>query len=222
MLIKPRKRVIIPSESKTNTQLNPKSILQKIAAMQESKKVSIPASAQGNFDDFSMLTISEEDKKELIGLRQLSETTGYEHAVIKLSNGTINRLTSCLSAKVEITISSDDGSGIQIFHSHTNVTPLSGGDFRFLCNEQVDAVGNIAINGDTCICRIGNGIRPTEDEFNEDKKRIAKEVDSDMLEMAIEHNWTPEETTYMAIKEQAFRIARHYEWELEGGRLENE
>ena len=220
-LINPRERVNISSESERKRR-SPEDILQGLSAMQDSRNVSIPASVKGIFEDFRELTISEEEKKELISIRDLSESTGYEYAAVRLSDGTVDRKTSYLPDKVYINITSDDGSGIQILHSHTNVTPLSGNDFKFLCNEQVDSIGNIAINGDTYICRVGNGIRPTEEELNEDKKRIAKEVDSDILEMTIENGWTPEEATYMAIREQAYRIARYYEWELEGGHLGNE
>ena len=187
--------------------------------MQDSRNVSIPEEIQGKFEDFKSLAISEEEKKELASLRALSASSGYEHATIYLSDGTTRRVTSEISDKVQIELKSEDGKGIQIFHSHTNVTPLSGNDFRFLCSEQVDTIGNIAINGDTYICRLGSGIRPTEKEFDEDKRRIAKEVDSDILEQAIINNWAPEEATYMAIREQAYRIARNYEWELEGGHL---
>lgn len=187
-------------------------------AMSQTKSaVSIPTSYQGNFDDFLELNISEETRAQFAELRRLSTEDGYEHAQVIRDGEPGQIVTSKLPDKVNIKITEDDGYNLTLLHSHTNETPLSRADFKYLCNEQVDHVGNIAINGDTYVVSVGNGWRPTLEEFEEEVEWIADEVDRDIMEMPEYDSWTIEERNYMAIREQAYRIARHYEWDLMGG-----
>lgn len=216
-LINPEDRVKMMPES-TVRKLDPHQLQATLQAAQDARNVSIPAEVDGNFDDFAALSITENEAKELRALRELSQNSAYEYATVIYSDHIEQGKTSGLSDKVQIEISAEDGNGIKLFHSHTNVTPLSQEDFSFLCNSQVDEIGNIAINGDIFICRVGTGVRPTKEEFYDETDIIASEVDIDIQSHPMFEQWTPEERNYMAIREQAYRIARHYEWELEGGR----
>ena len=67
---------------------------------------------------------------------------------------------------------------------------------------------------------VGYGYRPSEDEFEEVLAEIGRTVDADMLDDPDFFSWSPEELTYMAIREQAYRICRYFEWTLEGGRID--
>ena len=49
---------------------------------------------------------------------------------------------------------------------------------------------------------------------------ISEQVNRDMIDDPDFFDWSIEERNYMAIREQAYRIARYYGWTLEGGRID--
>ena len=66
---------------------------------------------------------------------------------------------------------------------------------------------------------IGDGDFPSIDELQSVARDIAREVDADMLDNPEFFDWSYEERNYMCIREQAYRIARYFNWTLEGGRI---
>ena len=88
-----------------------------------------------------------------------------------------------------------------------------------MTNERVDKVGNIAHNGDVFMVSTGNGWRPTMDEYTEAVDEMRAQADADTTLDPNFYEWSSSERTYVAIREQAYRIARHFEWRLEGGSL---
>jgi|GEM_PF-3290989 len=194
-------------------------------AGQDENEVKVPKKFDGNFDDYLPLSIGKEERAVLSGLNQKARETGYEHAQIISENGKSAIFTSNDKNGVGINLDIIDGEHLKVYHSHTNLTPLSKKDFRFLCDERVEEIGNVASNGDAFIARIGNGYRPSIEEFesviNDDfQAMINGEIASDPERFGLSFDSSPEEYTYVAIREQAFQIAASFGWEYEGGRIE--
>lgn len=89
-----------------------------------------------------------------------------------------------------------------------------------MLNKNVAKIGNIAYNGDAYIASVGDGWVPSEDEFNEAINIISARADADIQEHPDFWYWSVEERNYMAIREQAYQIAREFGWKLEGGRID--
>lgn len=183
---------------------------------------SIPAAYDGDFSDYSALELSKNEVESLKELHALSKENGCEYAQILYEDKCTEIFTSNEYNCVEVSAWKDkiNIDGLTIFHSHTNKTPLSGGDFSQFCDTRVNKIGNIAANGDTYVVEIGDGYRPTKDEFIEVLKEIVAEVDQDIAKMYYEQGLTIGETNYMAIKEQGYRIARAFGWTYMGGRID--
>lgn len=206
-------------KNKPEGQMNYKQWVNSKAAKQTEIEVEVPERYKGNYDDFSPLTISDKVRQAFAALKQASDSTGHEYGQIFTGAGSTDIFTSGQPDKVFIDLSKVDGSGLSIYHSHTNVTPLSADDFSFLCDPRVDAIGNIAGNGDIFVARVGDGVRPTPEEYEAFKEKIKMEVNYDMMEDPDFYSWSLEERNYAAIREQAYRIAREYKWTLEGGNI---
>ena len=189
------------------------------ALRQETKTVKVPKEYENNYDDFIPLDISHETKTHLAQLHKLAQENGFEYAQIIHDGNPGDIITSEDPNGVKVEITEEDGFGLSLLHSHTNETPLSRKDFRYFCNDQVDYVENIAINGDIFLASVGNGWRPTLEEFDRIVSQIAKEVDFDVMQMPEYGSWSPKERNYVAIREQTYRIARYFEWDLMGGNI---
>lgn len=192
-------------------------------ASQTNIYTAIPESLAGNFDDFSPLSISNDDIGILKELANLSTDKNYEYGEILYPGGHTEPFTSEKYDKVAIPLDTVDGNGLRLYHSHTNITPLSSDDFGFLCNERVDEIACIANNKDVFVARIGDGWRPTEEEYLETLTQIRTEVDSDILlnpeGYGLNYDSSPQERNYVGIREQAYRIARAFGWQLEAGNV---
>jgi hypothetical protein len=189
-------------------------------AMQGSSKVSMPQEYINNYDDFEELKIDDTTKNTLHELHNLSVESGNEYGIIIQNGKTVGKpFTSNESGRLEFSLNDYKGGDLEIYHSHTNITPLSAKDFSFLLNKNVAKIGNIAYNNDVFIASVGNGWVPTVDEFNETVQNISDEVDEQFLFSEEYEAYTPAERAYMAIREQSFRIARHFKWTMEGGSI---
>ena len=187
---------------------------------QTEAKVAIPSSYDGNFDDFRPLELDEDEVESLRGLNRLARENGYEYAQVLFEDHAGEPFTSGYPDRVRIKLDEIPGNDLRLFHCHTNDTPLSREDFSYLCSERVLEVGNVAINGDAFVVRVGNGWRPSPEQFERDTIQIANEVNLDMPRNPDFDSWSIPERNYMAIREQAYRIAAHYEWELMGGSID--
>ena len=109
------------------------------------------------------------------------------------------------------------GNKVSFYHAHTNSTLLSAQDCKLLVNENVEKVAVITNDNDVFAISFGSGYRPDKDEFEEAVSEIRGQANISVMEMPGFFDWTPKQRTYMAIREQAFLIARRFGWKLEGG-----
>lgn len=187
-------------------------------AKQVSGNINPPAAYDGDFSDFEPLELTEESRAALNNIRQLGNDTGWEHGVIQNPDGTLSEpFTSKLPNKVSVDASAiQDGS--TLMHCHTNATPLSSEDLKLLINPNIDAIMNIASNGDVYLVNV-NGYHPDIHEFETAEAEIRAEVDAMMVDRYLDEGWTTDELIYMCVKEELFRLCRHFEWMMYGGRL---
>lgn len=181
--------------------------------------VFIPQAYDRNFDDCEPLQLTGTEETVLAALKKATHESNWEHGQI-ITDGIVGEMfTSKQYDRVNIPKDAIKH-GSTLLHSHTNVTPLSLKDFAWLTDERIDKVGNIAYNGDVFMASIGNGWRPTLAEFDEARTRLWDEVNKTVIDDARLFEWTETECNYMAIREQAYRIAREFKWTLEGGRFD--
>ena len=186
---------------------------------QEESRATPPLGYEHNFTDFQELNLSNDEKEIFKRLQEISKRDGYEYGTI-VKNGiagdfkTSNDVNKVLIPDEEITQAHSS-----LFHTHTGKIPLSAADLRRLLNQNVDKVGVVTYNGDVFTVEIGDGWRPTLEEFIEDEAIIRQSVDIDMMEQAYLNNWSPDELTYMCIREQLYRMGIRYGWKVEGGLL---
>ena len=73
------------------------------------------------------------------------------------------------------------------------------------------------------VASIGDGWRPSIEEYWEIASQISHDVNVDVMSNPFAYGLTDdhtfEEINYVAIREQAFRIARYFKWSLMAGRL---
>lgn len=186
---------------------------------QEGGKASPPKEYDGVFDDFAELHLTKEENVAFMQLQELANSSGYEYGTIIVDGKMTNYISSGLPNAVKIPLDGL-GNGLTVLHSHTNATPPSPTDFRRLLDERVEKIGVIGYNGDVFMAYIGDGIVPDLDEFDSVVKDIAKEVNISLIDDPNYFEWSIPERNYMAIREQAYRIARHFEWTMEGGRID--
>lgn len=186
---------------------------------QEGAGVSIPKQFINNFDDFEKLELTHEEKSILVELNKKALDTGYEYGQAIINNTATKVFTSKAKNYVDIPEDFLQQDNIWFYHAHTNVTLPSSKDLELLCRNNVNGVCVIASNGDVFSVTIGNGYRPSKEEFTDAMKYIQMDVDSSILDREEAELWSPEERTYAAIREQAYRIAREFGWSLKGGRL---
>lgn len=108
---------------------------------------------------------------------------------------------------------------VHVMHSHTNSTPPSVRDFEHLLHESVDRISVIAHNEDVFSVYVGDGEKPDVNRFRYEVKSISNEVYDNLGDLLGFADWTYEERQYAAIREQAYRIVRHFKWTMEGGYL---
>ena len=179
----------------------------------------IPKEYEGNFEDFEPLTIGPEEQAALVDLRRRTSDRGIEFGQGRTSEGFTRVFTSDDPNGVQIPEDVLTAPGLHLYHAHTNVTPLSASDFRLLTRENVESVTVITSDQSVFVASIGNGWRPTPEEFDEAVRVIGAETDQALMDVPSFFSWSLAERNYAAIRERAYRIARFFEWRLEGGKL---
>ena len=188
---------------------------------QDDSAASPPMEYDGVFDDFAELNLSKEESSALSTLWSASKDSGFEYGAV-IQNGTISQpVTSNMPNAVKIPLDGY-GDGLTLLHSHTNATPPSVTDFQMLLDKKVDKIGVVGYNADAYMAYIGYGETPSNEDFLEATQSIADSVTLDIMDDPNFFDWSVEERNYMAIREQAFRIAQHFGWTLEGGRIDVE
>ncbi|MGM9587828.1 MAG: hypothetical protein ACI3VA_10120 [Candidatus Limivicinus sp.] len=186
---------------------------------QEWEEAGPPKDYDGVFDDFAELNLSADEKNALRNLQSLSASSGYEYCIIIADGKASAPMTSKSKNSVEFLLDNYPGK-VTLLHSHTNATPLSASDLRLLLNEKVEKIGSIGYNGDVYIAYNNYGITPTSEEFDDFVRDLSVEVNTDMSNDPDFYHWSIPERNYMAIREQAYRIVRFFEWTMEGGRID--
>lgn len=193
-----------------------------LLAAKERANAKIPDFLKGNYDDFEELALSKEEHDVMRKLHSLSRDNSKEYAVISINGVLGNPYSSNIYDRVEIDFSSvTKNDHVKVFHSHTDDSPFSRKDFRLLLRPQVDEIGVVTANGDIFSTSIGSGYRPTIDEFEEIVDRIYSEVNNEIVLTEEFADSTIEERNYLATRETAYRIARHFGFTYRGGAMQD-
>lgn len=187
------------------------------SSLQQSEGFLPPPEMDGVFDDFEELNLSKIEEAALLSLHSAAMESGHEYGLIIEGGKTGALFTSNLSDTIQVKLDGY-GDGLTLLHSHTNATPFSIADFRYLLDKKVDKIGVIGYNNDIFMAYIGNGERPSLEEFSDIVDEIKREVTLSIRDYPNFYDWTVAERQYMAVREQAYRIARHFGWTMEGGR----
>lgn len=182
-------------------------------------KAKPPAEYDGDFNDFQPLNISKTEADTFRSLRDSANKNGFEYGAVIENGKTGNIVTSSLPGAVKISLDGH-GNGLTVLHSHTNATPFSAKDLEWLLDSKVDKIGVIGYNGDAYVCYIGYGDRPPLEELRNTADLLANEANRTIIDYPGFFEWSLEERNYMAIREQAYRIAQHFGWTMEGGRID--
>ena len=209
----------VATETDGNPSLLGESNQQTSKLKQEWEEAGPPKDYDGVFDDFAELNLSADEKNALRNLQSLSASSGYEYCIIIADGKASAPMTSKSKNSVEFLLDEYPGR-VTLLHSHTNATPPSVSDLRFLLNEKVEKIGSIGYNGDIYIAYNNYGITPSMEEFNKITQIISNAVDADISNDPDFYNWSFPERNYMAIREQAYRIVHYFEWTMEGGRID--
>ena len=191
---------------------------------QEGTDLSVPKEYAGNFEDFQELTLSQQDREILGNLQNSMLSDGFEHGAVVI-DGETHYFTSGFRDKIEIPpelnklIESAPEKSVKLYHTHPSSAPHSAVDFRQLLRSGVDKSYVIGYNGDVFSVRVGDGWIPTIHELDRMAETIRREVDIDNINLPGFDEWTLGERNYVATREQAYRIARHFKWTIEGGVL---
>ena len=168
------------------------------------------------FDDFSPLDLSKQERAALEKLHKLCQADGYESA-IKTVNGEVGEVVT--SGAVGWVKTGDNPPGTTLLHSHTNDTSFSAVDLRHLLNPNVEKIGVVSYNRDAWMAYVGGGHVPMGEEFDSVVTSIRREVEMDVYANYGVGEVSKNDLIYMAIREQFFRVCRHFKWTAEGGYL---
>ena len=178
----------------------------------------LPAKYDGDFSDYEALTLKDEELSTLQQLHEKAVETGYEYGSVCINGEMSEMFTSSAEGRVSIPKDIMQAEHLDMYHSHTNESTLSGKDFQLLTNPNVDSVSVKAINGDVYTVRIGNGYRPSAKEFEEALAEIRVQADEYIMDYDDFMDWTPRQRMLMGTREQALLIIRRFGWSMEGGR----
>lgn len=175
--------------------------------------------ASNTFEGFDELSISTEEIVVLKTLNNLSYKNGYEYGASYNTNGFNEPFTSKEKNKVAIPNDVYIGEEIRLYHSHTNNTSFSREDLSLLLNPKIAKIVVITPLGAVFSVMRGNGLLPRREEFEEFTETIAAEVNIELMDRPGFYDWSETVRNNEAIKEQAFQIARNFNWIIEGGML---
>jgi hypothetical protein len=212
--IEKRKTIGINNDKLTGDQRN-----RAFVAKQSGADAKIPPEIEGNFDDFKKLNLTEKEKDIFTKLYTKTIENNYEYGCVITQKGEVFEFGSKEYGRIKIPTDGINETGLKIFHSHTNDTPPSVADFARLLDPKVSEVGVVTRNQDVFKVSVGDGWIPTQQEFSEITKKIARDVNMSIQEEESFAKWTFSERNYMGTREQAYRIVMEFEWIMAGGKL---
>lgn len=181
--------------------------------------ISIPEKYINNYDDFERLNLSNKEVEIYRTLNKLSLKHGKEAIKITYKDGETDFIISNKTNRVDIPIEINDKEEICIYHSHTNITPLSRRDIVKLFYRNIKKIGCITINGDIFEIEIGNGYIPDNyEEFDLKINSIYNEVGIEISSNSSINNINSD-NSYLLIRETMYRISRYYKLTLKGGNI---
>ena len=181
--------------------------------------VNIPEQYRGVFDDYDDLVLTESEKAVFEELYKRTHADGSEYGAVIVNVEASELFSSGEANRVYIDENMLHTSGTKIYHSHTNETPPSIQDLKYLTHPNVDEIGVISSNGDVYIVSVGFGEKINTRVFNQDAKKVYNDVNIEMVSNPDFFEWSIGERNYRAIREQFYRISRLYGWTMKGGRL---
>lgn len=187
---------------------------------QDGGRASVPPEVEGDYSDFAELSITKQERDEFAGIHKRMLFSGFEEGSVRQQDGKFRIVRGTEIGRIKIVITDDDGQSVGLFHSHTNDTPFSSDDFKRLLDERVECIGVVTANEDVFIARTGRGWKPeTIAEYDDIVDKLATQANNTIRNDPRFPEWSYGERNYMAIREEAFLIARYFGWELQGGKL---
>lgn len=215
-----KRRISASAFSDENTDFNANERLAIVRANQEDGDMRKPSSLDGDYYDFKTLSLEPEAIKLCNELNELSKRSDFEYGKIVFPGADTNVFTDNKHSSIDFHLKGIDSKQIELFHSHTDDSLPSAADLRSFIDERVQRIGVISINKDVWVVEIGQGLRPTAEEFDAAKK-IAYEGALEAVKNDPNFiDWTYEERYYMLIREQSLRICNYFEWDYSGGSLD--
>lgn len=167
--------------------------------------------------DFEPLSLSEEEMRVMLHLRNLSDTTGHEYGECYTNNSFSSPYTSNDENSVSVPGEYQEVDCLRLYHSHTNATLFSRVDYSLLLYRNVERITVVTSTGEIFSAYIGTGDVPTWDEYWEAVKCLNEDVVNSMLDVPGFFEWDFRRREIETYRELAFRIARHFKWTLEKG-----
>ena len=179
-----------------------------------------PKSIGRDYQDFSQLVLSPEEKKDLAELNRLAEDTDNEYGLAVYQGGKTDIQTDNDHNNVIIGFPAD-AQHVEIYHSHTDDSVLSSEDIgQSATRLNVDKECVISINGDVWVIDYTEGIRPNQNELDEALKMCKNDAKEALSNDPAYGNWSYEERAYMLGRESMLRVARLFEWHIMGGHID--
>jgi len=182
------------------------------------EEVDIPELYRNDFSDYEELTLTKQESDAFLSLYDRAGETGKENAVVFVNGQMTEIFTSDFENRVGIPHELLENQNVKIFHNHTNCTTPSGADLEMLTYGNVSEIGVITANGDIYTVSVGDGERPSPEEFRAVADQIQKEIDTAMMDYPEFWEWSIPQRNYMAIREKTYRIVRHFGWTIKGGK----
>ncbi len=182
-------------------------------------EASIPASMIGNYDGFERLELDRSDRDSLISMHEKAVNNQFEYGQILYDGGQTELMTNEMYDTVKLPVVQTEGENLRVYHSHTNETLPSSADFKPLTLDKVKRIGVISSNGDTWLVEVGDGYRPSETELDQYLETLERSLPFELMDYPEFYEWTPEERSYMLIREKCYRVCREYGWKLMGGSI---
>lgn len=187
--------------------------------MKEDSTISIPKKYLNNYDDFDKLSLSNLEKKVYLNLNNLSLRNDKEAIQVFYEGGNTEIILSVEHDKVMIPKEISDKEHIRIYHSHTDISPMSRTDMLKMYIKNVEKIGCVSINGDIFEIEISNGYKPNNYyEFDRNISKIYNEIGSEIV-MNPDNGMTDSENSYYLIRETMYRVSRYYKWTIKGGNI---
>lgn len=178
-----------------------------------------PKSLTDVFEGFKPIKLSQEETENLKNLNSLAKKDSNEHGLAFYKGGKTETQTDHNHNNVIIRYPKD-AQNVELLHCHTDESPLSRRDLSGLVNNNVDKTSIVSINGDLWSASVGNGIKPTQKEFDEIADMCYNEAIRTVMSSPDYGTWSEQERYYMLVREQMYRIGNTLEWDISGGRLD--